>query len=206
MSPPSTNRCLDCVAIVTDTAGVDAAGGSRRRSGGIDVVVANAGIGAQGTVADNDDEEGGAAFDVNVLGVSRTVAPPCRSCAGPRLLPWSTASIVPWAGLPAGALRGVEGGVGGADAGDGRRPRPRGDPRQCRPRDRRHAVGRAPARRHRRSGGRARRSKRQPLGRMVSPEEVAWAICYLARRGRRRRRGRSWPSTAGCTLRLRPSG
>ena len=48
-------------------------GGSRSAFGGIDVVVANAGIGAQGTVADNDDEEWRCALDVNVLGVSRTV-------------------------------------------------------------------------------------------------------------------------------------
>ena len=84
---------------------------------------------------------------------------------------------------PTGALLGVEGSAGGADAGDGRRPRSRGDPRQRRgARYCRHAVGRAPPRRHRRSDSRAggARGARQPIGRMVSPEEVAWAICYLA--------------------------
>ena len=38
--------------------------------GRLDVVVNNAGVGAQGTVADNDDEEWHRVLDVNVLGLS----------------------------------------------------------------------------------------------------------------------------------------
>ena len=40
----------------------------------IDIVVANAGIGAQGTVEDNSDEEWHHVLDINVVGVARTVA------------------------------------------------------------------------------------------------------------------------------------
>jgi len=41
------------------------------RFGQLDVLVNNAGIGAQGTVADNDDSEWHRVFDVNVVGVAR---------------------------------------------------------------------------------------------------------------------------------------
>ena len=49
--------------------------------GGIDVLVNNAGIGAIGTVEDNDDDEWRRVFDVNVLGmvrVSRAALPHLR--------------------------------------------------------------------------------------------------------------------------------
>ena len=50
------------------------------RLGGIDVVVNNAGIGAHGTVADNDDAEWHRVLDVNVVGmVARQPAPRCPS-------------------------------------------------------------------------------------------------------------------------------
>lgn len=42
--------------------------------GGIDIVVNNARIGAQGTVADNDDDEWRRVFDVNVIGMARISA------------------------------------------------------------------------------------------------------------------------------------
>ena len=44
---------------------------NRAQMGGIDVVANNAGIGAQGTVADNDDAEWLRVLDVNVLGIVR---------------------------------------------------------------------------------------------------------------------------------------
>jgi NAD(P)-dependent dehydrogenase (short-subunit alcohol dehydrogenase family) len=43
------------------------------RFGGLDVLVNNAGIGAVGTVADNDDEEWARVLDVNVTGMARAV-------------------------------------------------------------------------------------------------------------------------------------
>ena len=75
------------------------------------------------------------------------------------------------------------------------------------PRDRRHAVGRAcsPPPPIRRPSGGAR--KRQPLGRMVSPEEVAWAICYLASPRSASTTGTILAVDGGMyRLRLRPSG
>ena len=91
---------------VTDAAGVDAAVATAAGElGGIDVVVANAGIGAQGTVADNDDDEWRRLLDVNVLGVGRTVRtalPFLRQSSAAAVV--VTASIASWAGLPQRAL------------------------------------------------------------------------------------------------------
>ena len=119
----------------------------------------------------------------------------CRSCAGPRLLPWSTASIVPGRD----SQRALYGASKGASAltlamaadhvREGIAPMPWPGTADT------PWVGRLLATAD--PAAERRRSKRQPLGRMVSPEEVAWAICPRFR-GRRRRRGRSWPSTAGC--------
>src|ERR1700761_7334659 len=57
---------------VTDSAAVEAAvREAASRLGGLDVVVNNAGIGAQGTVEENADEEWHRVFDVNVVGMVR---------------------------------------------------------------------------------------------------------------------------------------
>ena len=70
---------------VTDGASVDAAvATAAERLGGIDIVVNNAGIGAQGTVADNDDDEWRRVLDVNVVGIVRTVP---RRAAAPASVP-----------------------------------------------------------------------------------------------------------------------
>ena len=45
--------------------------------GGLDVLVNNAGIGAQGGIEDNDDNEWHRVFDVNVLGLTRPARPRC---------------------------------------------------------------------------------------------------------------------------------
>jgi NAD(P)-dependent dehydrogenase (short-subunit alcohol dehydrogenase family) len=86
-------RALRCD--VTDSAGVDAAvTAAAAELGAIDVVVANAGIGAQGTVADNDDDEWRRVLDVNVPSTSSASpapsAPPSRTCAGHRPPRWSS--------------------------------------------------------------------------------------------------------------------
>ncbi|WP_432511259.1 SDR family NAD(P)-dependent oxidoreductase [Kineococcus sp. SYSU DK001] len=73
--------------------------------GGLDVVVNNAGIGATGTVADNDDEEWHRVYDVNVLGIVRTTRaalPHLRR--SPHAAIVNTCSIAAWTGLPQRAL------------------------------------------------------------------------------------------------------
>jgi NAD(P)-dependent dehydrogenase (short-subunit alcohol dehydrogenase family) len=73
--------------------------------GGIDVVVNNAGIGAQGTIETNPIEEWQHVFDVNLYGivrVSRAALPHLRS--SPHAAIVNTCSICATAGLPERAL------------------------------------------------------------------------------------------------------
>jgi NAD(P)-dependent dehydrogenase (short-subunit alcohol dehydrogenase family) len=73
--------------------------------GGIDILVNNAGIGAQGTVADNSDAEWHRVFDVNVVGmvrVSRAALPHLRESRHAAIV--NTCSIAAHAGLPDRAL------------------------------------------------------------------------------------------------------
>ena len=154
------------------------------RFGALDIVVANAGIGAQGTVEESSDDDWHRVFDVNVVGVARIVraalphlrivAWGCRRHVLDRLVGWATAT------------RGVHGQQGRAlrtHAGDGRRPHRRRCPGQW---------GGAPgtadtpwiARLLEAStdpdAERAALEARQPMGRLVSADEVAHAIAYLA--------------------------
>ncbi|WP_406691057.1 SDR family oxidoreductase [Saccharopolyspora sp. ID03-671] len=72
-----------------------------QRHGGVDVLVNNAGIGAQGTVEANSYEEWHRVFDVNVLGIVRTTRaalPHLRKSAAASIV--NTCSIAATAGLP----------------------------------------------------------------------------------------------------------
>ncbi len=94
------------VADVSDDAAVRAGiATAAERLGGIDVLVNNAGIGAAGTVADNADDEWHRVLDVNVLGmvrVSRAALPHLRASAHAAIV--NTCSIAATAGLPNRAL------------------------------------------------------------------------------------------------------
>jgi NAD(P)-dependent dehydrogenase (short-subunit alcohol dehydrogenase family) len=73
--------------------------------GRIDIVVNNAGIGAQGTVADNDDDEWHRVFDINVVGMARvTRAALAHLRESPAAAIVNTSSIAATAGLPQRAL------------------------------------------------------------------------------------------------------
>src|SRR6266567_3600431 len=97
-------------ADVTDDAAVRAAVAEAGRAlGRLDIVVNNAGIGAAGTVEDNDDAEWHRVLDVNVLGIVRTTRaalPLLRQAARDRgqAAIVNTCSVAATAGLPQRAL------------------------------------------------------------------------------------------------------
>ncbi|MCO1594455.1 SDR family oxidoreductase [Micromonospora sp. RHAY321] len=95
--------------IVCDVADADvvtrAVAEAARHLGGIDVLINNAGVGAQGTVEANTDDEWHRVFDVNVLGivrVTRAALPHLRTSAQAAVV--NTCSIAATAGLPNRAL------------------------------------------------------------------------------------------------------
>ncbi|WP_035775154.1 SDR family oxidoreductase, partial [Arthrobacter sp. H5] len=91
---------------IGDRASVDdAVAAAARELGGIDVVVNNAGVGAAGTVADNDDDEWLRVLNINVVGivrVSRAALPFLRESGSPAIV--NTSSIAATHGLPQRAL------------------------------------------------------------------------------------------------------
>jgi 2-keto-3-deoxy-L-fuconate dehydrogenase len=171
-------------ADVTDDAAVRAAvGTAAERLGGLDVLVNNAGIGAQGTVADNDDDEWRRVFDVNVLGiarVARAALPHLRR--SPHAAICNTSSVAAIAGLPQRALysatKGAIYSLTLAMAADHARE---GIRVNC------VTPGTADtpwiqnllAKADDPEAERAALEARQPIGRLVSAAEVAEAIAYL---------------------------
>lgn len=152
--------------------------------GGVDIVVNNAGIGATGDVTVGDDEEWHRVFDINVVGAARVSAatiPFLRKSKSAAIV--NVSSVVAIAGFPQRAIYSASKGA-------------------------LHALTLAMAADHVREGirvncvmpgttdtpwiGRLLDSAadpeaaeialraRQPLGRLVSPGEIAFAICYLA--------------------------
>ena len=98
---------------VTDDAGVRAAIEQvAGELGGIDVLVNNAGIGAVGDVAANDDAEWHRVFDVNVVGMarlSRAALPYLRRSSHPAIV--NTCSVVATVGVPQRAVYGASKGA-----------------------------------------------------------------------------------------------
>jgi NAD(P)-dependent dehydrogenase (short-subunit alcohol dehydrogenase family) len=152
--------------------------------GSLDVVVNNAGIGAAGDVSANDDEEWHRVFDVNVRGLARVAA------AG---LPWlrrspsaaivNTCSVAATVGLPNRALysatKGAVAALTRAMAADHLADRIRVNAVSPGTADtpwvaRLLAAAEDPA------DAEAALVARQPLGRLVTAQEVAHAIAYLA--------------------------
>jgi len=176
---------LGVVADVSDDESVRAAVATTVATfGRIDILVNNAGIGAQGSVEDNDDDEWARVLNVNVIGVarvSRAALPHLRLSPAAAIV--NTCSIAATAGLAQRALYSASKGAV-------------------------LSLTRAMAADHLREGIRvncvnpgtaatpwvsrllstaadpeaeaAALAARQPHGRLVSPEEIADAIAYLA--------------------------
>ena len=89
-----TNTPSGATGIVTDVADDESAAAAVAHAAevmdGIDIVVNNAGIGAQGTVETNTIDEWRHVFDVNVFGIVRITAPRCPTSGDPRARRWST--------------------------------------------------------------------------------------------------------------------
>lgn len=154
------------------------------RFGGIDVVVNNAGIGAQGTVADNDDAEWARVLDLNVIGmvrVARHALPHLRRSDHAAIV--NTCSIAATAGLPQRALYSASKGavysltlaMAADHVAEGIRVNCVNPGTVDTP-----WVGRLLDAAADPDAERAALSARQPLGRLVSAAEVAAAIAYLA--------------------------
>ena len=172
------------IADVTDDGSVVAAVAEAASTmGGIDVLVNNAGIGAQGTIEANALDEWRHVFNVNVLGIVRVVRAALAHLRGS-----PNASVVNMCSIRGdrraprtGRVQRVQGRRAVADDGDGCRPRRRRHSGQLRePGHRRYAMGRAsldqasdPA------AERAALEARQPIGRLVTADEVAAAVLYL---------------------------
>jgi len=177
------------IADVTDDGAVAAAVAAATETfGGLDILVNNAGIGAAGTVEDNDDAEWRHVLDVNVLGVvraTRAALPALRASVARRgeAAIVNTCSIVGIAGLPQRALysasKGAVYALTLAMAADHAREHIRVNcvtpgtvdtPWVARLLDAAPDPG----------AERAALTARQPIGRLVSADEVAAAIAYLA--------------------------
>ncbi|MEV0624348.1 SDR family NAD(P)-dependent oxidoreductase [Nonomuraea wenchangensis] len=190
-----TVACLDLIppgepfvgikADVTDDASVRAAvAEAAERLGGIDVLVNNAGIGAQGTVEDNPDAEWQRVFDVNVFGmvrVARAALPYLRRSEYASIV--NTCSIAATAGLPQRALysatKGAVLSLTLAMAADHIREGIRVNCVNPGTADT-PWVGRLLDAAPDPEAERAALNARQPMGRLVTAEEVAAAIAYLA--------------------------
>jgi 2-keto-3-deoxy-L-fuconate dehydrogenase len=183
--PDDSGSWLALTADVTDDASVRAAVEAAAEAfGGIDVLVNNAGIGAIGTVEDNDDALWRTVFDVNLFGmvrVSRAALPHLRRSGHAAIV--NTCSIAAVAGLPQRALYSATKGavlsltlaMAADHVAEGIRvncvnPGTADTPWVGRLLD----ASPDPAKE------RAALEARQPLGRLVSADEVAHAIAYLA--------------------------
>lgn len=172
-------------ADVTDDASVrQAVAAAVADLGGLDVLINNAGVGAQGTVEDNADEEWHRVLDVNVVGMVRTARaalPHLRESAHAAIV--NTCSIAATAGLPQRALysatKGAVLSLTLAMAADHLREGIRVNCVNPGTADT-PWVGRLLDAAPDPAAERAALAARQPSGRLVTADEVAGAIAYLA--------------------------
>ena len=180
-----TDEFLALSADVTDDASVRAAVDAAAEGlGGIDILVNNAGIGAAGTVADNPDDEWHRVYDVNVVGivrVTRAALPYLRASAHAAIV--NTCSIAATAGLPQRALYSATKGavlaltlaMAADHVNEGIRVNCVNPGTADTP-----WVGRLLDAAADPAAERAALEARQPMGRLVTADEVAAGIAYLA--------------------------
>ncbi|WP_115786810.1 SDR family NAD(P)-dependent oxidoreductase [Arthrobacter silvisoli] len=182
-----------------------------REFGRLDVVVNNAGIGAQGDISANSDEEWLRVLDINVVGiarVSRAALPHLRQSPAAAIV--NTCSIAATAGLPQRALYSASKGavlsLTLAMAADHIREGIRVNCVNPGTVDT-PWVGRLLDSAADPAAERAALNARQPHGRMVDPAEVAGAVAYLASPLSGSTSGTSLAIDGGMQgLRLRPVG
>jgi len=152
--------------------------------GGIDILINNAGIGAAGTVADNSDEQWQTVWNVNVVGMvrmARAALPHLRASEHAAIV--NTCSIAATAGLPQRALYSATKGavlsltqaMAADHIGEGIRVNCVNPGTADTP-----WVGRLLDAAPDPTAERAALAARQPSGRLVTAEEVAHAVAYLA--------------------------
>jgi NAD(P)-dependent dehydrogenase (short-subunit alcohol dehydrogenase family) len=197
-------------ADVTDDAAVRAAVAEAVTAlGGLDVLVNNAGIGAQGGIEANDDDEWRRVLDVNVQGlvrVTRAALPALRESSAAAIV--NTCSIAATAGLPNRALYSASKGAVlsltlamAADLiGEGIRVNAVNPGTADTP-----WIGRLLDAADDPAAERSALEARQPHGRLVSADEVAAAVAYLASPAAGSTTG-TWLAVDGgmAGLRLRP--
>ena len=170
---------------ITSTAAVDAAiADVVSRLGRIDIHVNNAGIGAVGDVTENIEDEWHRVFDVNVVGIARTTKaaiPHLRESRHPAIV--NTCSVVATVGVPQRAVYAASKGAVAAltlamaadHVTEGIRVNAVTPGTADTP-----WVGRLLEQSGDASAAAEALRARQPMGRLVTAEEVAYAIAYLA--------------------------
>ncbi|GHG11416.1 MULTISPECIES: SDR family NAD(P)-dependent oxidoreductase [Amycolatopsis] len=154
------------------------------RFGRLDILVNNAGIGAQGDVTGNDDDEWHRVFDVNVVGMvrlARAALPHLKNSPSAAIV--NTCSIAAWAGLPNRALYSAsKGAVLSLTLAMATDHLPDGIRVNCVCPGTADTpwVGRLLDAAEDPAAERAALAARQPMGRLVTADEVANAIAYLA--------------------------
>ena len=152
--------------------------------GRLDILVNNAGVGAAGDISANDDDEWHRVFDVNVRGLARVSAaslPMLRRSPSAAIV--NTCSVVATVGLPnralytatKGAVASLTRAMAADHLGDGIRVNAVSPGTADTP-----WVARLLAAAGDPAGAEAALVARQPMGRLVTAQEVAHAICYLA--------------------------
>jgi len=185
LAPQTAGPIHGVACDVSDSGSVEAAvSAAAEHLGGIDIVVNNAGMGAQGAVEDNADEEWMRVFDVNVVGmarVARYALPHLRGSSSAAIV--NVGSIAAWAGLPQravysatkGAVHALTLAMAADLVRDGVRVNAVAPGTADTP-----WVQRLLSSADDPAAEAAALAARQPMGRLVGAEEVAESICYLA--------------------------